>query len=192
MIDLSPIEETQCMLHAKRLVDAWLEDPRSAHGWCCVVAQCKAYHDSTHCWLEHGDKVFDLTRSMKPRDRNRHYRRVGVIKSARFDAPTLLKEIWEAQWASTGTHEVMETVLNPLDGWIFRKYFGDHDCDNMFPYAEAASAAPNIRLIHLLSISYVEVTRIKERTRRSCRMSLRCTCEPRGAKPLSPDSRARC
>jgi len=125
------------MLHAKRLVDAWLEDPTSAEGWCCVVAQCKAYMNSTHCWLAHGDSVFDLTRSTKSRNRDRHYRRVGVVESVRLEAPTLLKEIWQAQWAYTGAHEVMETVLYPLDAWIFRKYFGDHDCNDTFPYAEA-------------------------------------------------------
>jgi hypothetical protein len=139
MIDLSLIEETQCMLHAKRLVDAWVEDPTSVAGWCCVVAQCKAYRNSTHCWLEQGDKVFDLTRSTKPRDRDRHYRRVGMVKSEQFDALTLLKEIWQAQWAYTGIGDVMDTVLYPLDAWIFRKYFGDHACDHMFQCADAGT-----------------------------------------------------
>ena len=137
MLDLSPIEPTQCMLHAKRLLDAWFQDPSSADGWCCVVAQCKAYRDSTHCWLEHGDKVSDLTRRKNPHDRDRYYRRVGVVGSVRLEALALLHEIWRAQWASTGTGDVMDTVLYPLDAWIFRKYFGDRECDDAFPFAEA-------------------------------------------------------
>ena len=39
MIDLSPIEPTQCILHTKRLVDAWLEDPTSVDGCNLAGAQ---------------------------------------------------------------------------------------------------------------------------------------------------------
>lgn len=137
MIDLSPVQPTQCMLHAKRLVDAWLDDPDSVDGWSCVVAQCKAYMNSTHCWLEHDGKAIDLTRSTKLRDRDRHYRRVGMVVGVQLNADSLLKEIWQAQWAWSGTGDVMDTVLYPLDAWVFRKYFHDHECDDMFSFAEA-------------------------------------------------------
>ena len=33
----------------------------------------------------------------------------------------------------------MDTVLYPLDAWIFRKYFGDHACDHMFQCADAGT-----------------------------------------------------
>jgi len=136
MIDMSPVEPTQCMFHVKRLVDAWLEDPASVDGWCCVVTRCKAYVNGTHCWPEHDGKVIDLTRSRKPHDRDRHYRRVGVVSSVRLEAVALLREVWQAQWAYTGTADVMDTVLCPLDAWIFRKHFGGHGYDDVFPYAE--------------------------------------------------------
>ncbi len=53
------------------------------------------------------------------------------------ESPTLLKEIWQAHWAFNGAADVGDTVLYPLDAWIFRKYFGDHDCDDIFLPAEA-------------------------------------------------------
>ena len=50
-----------------------------------------------------------------------------MVVGVQLKADSLLKEIWQAHWASNIAGDVADTILYPRDAWIVRKYFGDHD-----------------------------------------------------------------
>jgi len=117
-IDLSRIEPTQCVMHAKRLIDAWLIDPDCVDGWYFVMAQCSEYFGTgLHCWLERGGKVYDLTKRKKPFDKQQHYETVGVVNLEVFSPLGLLLSIWEANWAIAS--EVDGSILYQLDAFVW-------------------------------------------------------------------------
>ena len=122
-MDTSRIEPRQCLMHARRLIDAYLADQREADGWRCVI--CRHSAGGMHCWLEHGGKVYDFTRSSRPLDRARFYKRCDVKQAKDFDALELLKIVWQANWYERDAdEEVDNTILYPVDDFVFRTFFG--------------------------------------------------------------------
>lgn len=115
-MNLSRIEERQCLLHAKRLIDGFFAGDT---GWGVVVAQCSTYVGcGLHCWLERGDKVYDLTRRKKPFNKDYYYAKVGVVNFQPYTPLEILqlfiKPEWDNYWRSQD-EEVDGSMLYDLD-----------------------------------------------------------------------------
>lgn len=112
-------------MHARRLIDLWLDDPAAAEPWRCVVAQCRKYVGiGLHSWLECQGQVYDLTRSGRPRQPERYYKAVGMVRCTKYAAPELLREVWRAHWdwwEATAPDDMDLSVLYPLDVRVWSK-----------------------------------------------------------------------
>lgn len=135
MINLNRLVPRCCLNHAKRLVDARMASVTECDGWRCIIAQCSLYLGSgLHCWLERGDKVYDLTRRKKPYCKVDYYEMVGVVHYECLDAEFLLAwvrakagenydEVWDRWWTDISEDDEPDDN-NPffdLDEFIWRK-----------------------------------------------------------------------